>query len=77
MSHNRYFIVNASDTNLDDIIDITVGILATKRTNVDGSKIVVKLYKNDHTNHSVLQTYTEYDHDGILSEISTSEWNDV
>jgi len=74
MSHNRYYIVNASDPNLADIEEVIVGNLDKQRPSVDDTELVVKLHKEDHNDYPVLSEYTEYNHENILIVMSTPEW---
>jgi len=75
MSHtNRYYIIEANDPNLNDIINVSVGELATQRYSLDSTKIVIKLHTEDHNNYSFLDGYTEYNHEEILPITNTPEW---
>ena len=75
MAHtNRYYIVNADDPNLSDIYQVIVGEPTTQRYSIDGSQIVVKLYKGDHSEYPFLASYQEYSHDQILSLMETTNW---
>jgi hypothetical protein len=75
MAHtNRYYIVASNDPNLNDIIGVSVGELATQRYSIDEQKIVVKLNRHDHNEYSFLSQYTEYNHEQILSIMNTPEW---
>ena len=44
---NRYFIIEKTDINYNDIIDCIVGSEETQRSSLDGTKIVVKLPLQD------------------------------
>ena len=77
MAHNRYFIINADDPNMDEIAHVIVGSMDTQRYSLDGLKLVVKLHYNDHNNYEFLADYTEYNHDAILEQIHTLEWTSV
>jgi len=74
MAHNRYYIVNADDPNLSQIEGVIVGNLSTQRYSIDGSQIVVKLYKVDHSDYPFLADYEEYSHDQILPVMETDNW---
>lgn len=74
MAHNRYFIVNATDPNLDEIIGICIGCSQSQRYNIAGTQLVVKLPEGDHENHPTLQQYMEYDHEQILQALNNIEW---
>jgi hypothetical protein len=74
MAHNRYFIINADDNNLNDIISVSVGELKTQRYSLDNTQIVIKLYENDHNNYPFLSQYTEYNHHDILEVMQTDKW---
>ena len=74
MAHNRYFIVNANDENINDIIDVSVGELKTQRYSINGEKIVVKLHKGNHNNYPFLSQYPECNHGEILYIMQSSEW---
>lgn len=75
MAHtNRYYTVNADDPNISQIETVIVGNLNTQRYSLDGSQIVVKLYKGDHSEYPFLASYQEYSHDQILSLMETTNW---
>lgn len=74
MAHNRYYIINADDPNMNDINDIIVGRPDTQRYSIDNSQIVVKLHEEDHNDYPVLSEYTKYNHENILIVMSTPEW---
>jgi len=74
MAHNRYYIINADDPNMNDINDIIVGRPDTQRYSIDNSQIVIKLHEEDHHQHDCLQQYTEESHDEILQSLSSPEW---
>ncbi len=77
MAHNRYFIINADDPNMDEIAHVIVGSMDTQRYSLDGSKLVVKLHYDDSNNYEFLADYTEYNHDAILEQLHTLEWTSV
>jgi len=77
MAHNRYFIINADDPNMDEIAHVIVGSMDTQRYSLDGSKLVVKLHYDDPNNYEFLADYTEYNHDAILEQLHTLEWTSV
>ena len=70
---NRYFILPYPNIN-SGIWDLIVEEPETLRTNNAGNKCVVKLYKGDNEDHSLLNGFTEYTHTQILSELKGSEW---
>ena len=74
MAHNRYFVINADDTNMNEINAVIVGRPETQRYSIDNSQIVVKLHENDHSEYSFLQQYTEESHDEILQSMNSPEW---
>ncbi len=75
MAHNRYFVINADDTNMTKINQIIVGRPETQRYSIDKSQIVIKLHENDHQQHDCLQQYAEQSHDEILQTMSSPEWS--
>ena len=77
MAHNRYFIINADDPNMDEIAHVIVGTIDTQRYSLDGTMIVVKLHQGDHSDYEFLADYTEYNHDAILEQLHTLEWTSV
>ena len=74
MAHNRYFIIDSDDVNLDKILSFSVESKDSARENNDKTKCVIKLKDGDHEDHPELSGYTEYDHDGILAEMQKPEW---
>ena len=72
--HNRYFVINADDTNMTKINEIIVGSPDTQRYSIDNNQIVVKLHENDHQQHDCLQQYAEQSHDEILQSLNSPEW---
>jgi len=72
---NRYFIISASDTNLTEIISVSVGSLETQRYSLDSSQIVIKLHKGDTENYSFLSQYYDNTHTEILELMNGPEWN--
>lgn len=77
MAHNRYFIVDADDPNMDKIINVSVGELNTQRLSLDGSLMVIKLHDDDHNSYPFLSAYTEYSHHAILEVMATPEWSQI
>lgn len=75
--NNRYYILPFPNVN-SKIWDIVVQKPETLRTNIQGNKCVVKLYKGDETQHQALNGFTEYDHAGILNylEVNKAEWTE-
>jgi hypothetical protein len=71
---NRYFIISASDTNLTEIISVSVGNLETQRYSIDKSQIVIKLHKGDNNNYPFLSQYHEINHPEILQLMNGPEW---
>ena len=76
MSHNRYYIIEANDPNIDEILTFTVGLPSTQRYNIDGTQLVIKLHHDDHEQHPQLSQYTEYSHDDILPIMNGPEWSE-
>jgi hypothetical protein len=75
MAHkNRYYIINASDKNINEIYKIIVGGPGTQRHSINGEKIVIKLHLNDHNTYDFLSNYQEYNHGEILYIMSGPEW---
>ena len=72
---NRYFIISASDTNLSEIISVSVGKLDTQRYSLDSSQIVIKLHKGDTENYPFLSQYYDNTHTEILELMNGPEWN--
>jgi len=72
---NRYFIISASDTNLTEIISVSVGSLETQRYSLDSSQIVIKLHKGDTENYPFLSQYYDNTHTEILELMNGPEWN--
>ena len=72
---NRYFIISASDTNLTEIISVSVGSLETQRYSIDESQIVIKLHKGDTENYPFLSQYYDNTHTEILQLMNGPEWN--
>lgn len=71
---NRFFIINADDHNITDIISVIVGDIETQRYNNDLTYLVVKLHKGDASDYPFMSQYDEYDHVQILEELNNSEW---
>tara|TARA_R110000824_G_scaffold378760_1_gene570400 strand:+ start:297 stop:533 length:237 start_codon:yes stop_codon:yes gene_type:complete len=71
---NRYFIISASDTNLSEIISVSVGKLDTQRYSLDSSQIVIKLHKGDTENYPFLSQYYDNTHTEILELMNGPEW---
>jgi len=71
---NRYFIISASDSNLTEIISVSVGSLNTQRYSLDSSQIVIKLHKGDDNNYPFLSQYHEINHFEILEVMNGPEW---
>lgn len=71
---NRYFIISATDTNLTEIISVTVGKLITQRYSLDSNEIVIKLHKGDTENYPFLSQYSEHSHSEILPIMNSPEW---
>lgn len=74
MAHNRYFIIDSNDPNKEAIFSFSIENEDSCRCNNDKTKIVIKLFEDDHEQHSELSSYTEYSHDEILTEMQNSEW---
>ena len=72
---NRYFIISALDTNLTEIISVSVGSLETQRYSIDESQIVIKLHKGDTENYPFLSQYYDNTHTEILQLMNGPEWN--
>ena len=71
---NRYFIISASDSNLTEIISVSVGSLDTQRYSINKSQIVIKLHKGDTENYSFLSQYYDNTHSEILQLLNSTEW---
>jgi len=74
---NRYFIISASDTNLTEIISVSVGSLETQRYSLDSSQIVIKLHKGDTENYPFLSQYYDNTHTEILQLMNSPEWTQL
>ena len=75
MSHeNRYFIIESTNPNLNQIEEVIVGKIGTQRYSLDLSKLVIKLHKGDNNIYPFLDASEEYNHDEILETLNTSEW---
>lgn len=74
MSHNRYYIINSDDPNINEINNVIVGSPETQRYSLDRSKIVVKLHENDHSSYIFLEQYEEMSHVEILEIMNSPEW---
>tara|TARA_R110002096_G_scaffold370839_1_gene564301 strand:- start:1596 stop:1832 length:237 start_codon:yes stop_codon:yes gene_type:complete len=71
---NRYFIISASDSNLTEIISVSVGSLDTQRYSINKSQIVIKLHKGDTENYPFLSQYYDNTHSEILQLLNSTEW---
>jgi len=74
---NRYYILPNPSTD-SAIWDIVVEAEATVRTNLQGNKMIVKLYKGDVENHPMLNGFQERTHAEILQYLidNDAEWNE-
>lgn len=72
---NKYFIVNVSDVNIDEIFNCSVEDLSTARVSNDGLLYVVKLPLGTTIIPSCFDSYTEYTHEQILVELQGANWN--
>lgn len=72
---NRYFIIDFELTLLLNLINKIVGNFQEQRINNTQTKMVVKLIQGDNTDYPELQSYPEFDYDGILVELKKPEWN--
>ena len=77
MAHNRYFIINADDPNMDEIAHVIVGTVESQRYSIDGTLMVVKLHQGDHSDYEFLADYTEYNHDAILEQLHSLQWTTI
>ena len=77
MAHNRYFIINADDPNMDEIAHIIVGTVESQRCSIDGTLMVVKLHQGDHSDYEFLADYNEYNHNAILEHLHTLQWTTI
>lgn len=73
--NRRYFILPYPNVN-SAIWDIVLESPDTLRTNIQGNFCVVKLFEGDNQQHQVLNGFTEYNHEGILSEMAKPEWTE-
>jgi hypothetical protein len=75
---NRYFILPYPNVN-SGLWDIIVQTPTSLRTNLIGSKCIVKLPVGDTQDHPLLNGFTEYDHAGILQYLIDNEedWNET
>lgn len=74
MAHNRFFIINADDPNIDAIMELVAQTGQKQRCNFAETKIAVKLHEGDHENHEVLDQYQEYNHKEIEIALDNDEW---
>lgn len=71
---NRYFIIDLTIENMMAMIGKIVGNLQDQRTNLDNTKVLVKLTVGDKNNYTELANYPEYNYEEILIEMQKSEW---
>ena len=74
MAHNRYYIINSDDPNLQEINAVIVGTPDSQRYNLDKTKIVVKLHEGDYSEYEFLSDYAEHNHEEILILLNSPEW---
>ena len=74
MAHNRYFIVENNDPNMDAILELIVQTGQPQRQNLTETKTVIKLHEEDHEHHEVLNQYQEYNHKEIFIVLNNDEW---
>lgn len=75
--NNRYYILPYPNVN-SAIWDIVVESPATLRTNLQGNKCIVKLHSGDDRQHNILNGFTEYTREGILTYLAenSAQWNE-
>ena len=71
---NRFFAVEASDSNIDTILTYAVGDTLI-RQRYDGLWGVIKLASGDTNNYPELQKYVEYTYEEIVVFLSSSDWS--
>ena len=76
MEENRYFIIDAQDPNLKQILAVVVGTAQSQRYSLDGLQIVVKLHKGDTNDYEFLNQYQEHNHGEIIYVLSSPHWTE-
>ncbi len=74
MAHNRYFVIESNDPNMDAIVELVAQTGQPQRQNLAETQTVVKLHEEDHEHHEVLDQYQEYNHKEILIALDNNEW---
>ena len=77
MAHKRYYQIDATDPNINEIMSVCIGYLNTQRPSIDKTKLIVKLPEGDHNDYDFLAKYPELDHDKALELVQTSEWTET
>ena len=75
---NKYYILPLPPDN-SQVWDIVVEDESTVRKNLQGNKMIVKLYEDDEVSHPILNGRQEYNHEEILQYLAdnTEDWNEV
>lgn len=75
---NRYYILPLPNDH-SKLWDLVVEKSITVRENLLKNKMIVKLYKLDESNHSILNGVKEYTHDEILQYLkdNKSRWRNA
>lgn len=71
---NRFFIGVLPHSEMAKIHDVIVGGIDDQRPLSTKNKIVVKLPIGDTADHPCLNSFTEYNHEGVLIELEKDEW---
>lgn len=77
---SRYYIIDATDPNLNTILSYSVqkvrpaDDLVSARKRKDGEKILIYLYPGDTTNHTELSGYVEYNAEQIKLILDDEDW---
>lgn len=74
---NRYYILPLPNEH-SALWSIVVEKKETVRKNLLGNKMIVKLYSGDDRQHGILNGFTEYTHEGILTYLAehSAEWQE-
>jgi len=71
--HNRYYIVNSNDENLNKIFSFAKTSANTARLSLDGSKVLIKLKHDDTHIYQELSNYIECS-STLDSELEADFW---
>lgn len=71
---NKYYIVNLDDSNLDELLKISVGNKEDQRVSLDGKLILLKLFIDDCNEYEILSQYICCTHSEILTILEGPNW---